>query len=421
MIFCVFALLIGKVAIVFKKKIFFSWLAFWILLWAYAYWSWIPTAPNTFLFNQSLFVDWQMFLWSGLTTNHFLITSTYTIIIIGLFIAFYSFYQAIKKAQLQWSGRFFISLLLITSLPLLLSFNVLSFDVFNYAFNAKAVWLYGANPHIQVAQDFPDDPWLKFMHNVHTGAPYGYLWTLISLGFYLLASGKLAVMWIFFRFGNLLILLSIYYLLLTLAKKIKRPLNTHQLVALFFNPLVLLELIANHHNDWWMMSLSLLALTFVFSKQCFLVKVLTSLLAMITSISIKFATIVLLPLLIWQWGRDFFANKLRILAKIINANFFTFCSLLLFVPLLTARSQYFHPWYLTWSLVFYPLIEQRSWRVFLILISFTSLLRYLPFLHIMGYGTETLWQQQLITWCLPLLYLLLILFKYGYHQFACKK
>lgn len=421
MIYCVFASLIGGVAIVSEKKIFFSWLIFWLLLWVYAYWSWLPTAPNTFLFNQPLFSDWQMFVWSNYTANHLLITSTYAAIIIGLFVAFYCFYQTVKKAQVNWSGRFFIPLLLLTSLPLLLAFNVLSFDVFNYAFNAKAVLLYGANPHIQVAQDFPDDPWLKFMHNVHTSAPYGYLWTLISLGFYLLASGKLALMWIFFRLGNLLILLSVYYLLLALAKKNKRSLSTYQLIALFFNPLVLLELIANHHNDWWMMSLALLAIFLAFSAQRFLVKAVTSLLAVIASISIKFATLVLLPLLIWQWGRAYFTSKLKILAKIINANFFTFCSLLLFLPLLTARSQYFHPWYLTWSLVFYPLIEWRSWRVFLILIAFSSLLRYLPFLHIMGYEVETLWQQQLITWCLPLLYLLVVLLKYARSQFFPKK
>src|SRR3990172_6981226 len=57
----------------------------------------------------------------------------------------------------------------------------LSSDIYNYIFNAKMVWVYGANPHRQVALNFPDDQWLRFMHNTHTPAPYGYGWTMLSL------------------------------------------------------------------------------------------------------------------------------------------------------------------------------------------------------------------------------------------------
>ena len=121
-------MLICKADIVLKKKIFFSWFFFWILLWIYAFWSWIPTAPNTFLFNQSFFVDWQMFLWSGYTANHFFVTSSYFIIILGLFFTYAVFYYSLKQAQWQWSNRFFLSLLLFTTLPLLFAFNALSFE-----------------------------------------------------------------------------------------------------------------------------------------------------------------------------------------------------------------------------------------------------------------------------------------------------
>ena len=75
------------------------------------------------------------------------------------------------------------------------------------------------------------------------------------------------------------------------------------------------------------------------------------------------------------------------------------------MPLLSSRSQLFHPWYLTWSLSFYPLIESKLLRRLLLLFSLASLCRYLPFLLIMGYDSHTLTYQQLIT-SLPGIYLL---------------
>ncbi len=56
-----------------------------------------------------------------------------------------------------------------------------SYDVFNYLFNAKMVWIYQVNPHIHAAIEFSRDPMLRFMQNVHTPAPYGYGSTALSL------------------------------------------------------------------------------------------------------------------------------------------------------------------------------------------------------------------------------------------------
>ncbi len=91
----------------------------------------------------------------------------------------------------------------------------------------------------------------------------------------------------------------------------------------------------------------------------------------------------------------------RVLSKLTvswTELFFLGCSVALFVPLLTPRAQQFHPWYLLWSLLWLPVVESRWWRVLIISLSVSSLLRYMPWLFEGGYTTAVHQNQLLITW-----------------------
>jgi hypothetical protein len=90
--------------------------------------------------------------------------------------------------------------------------------------------------------------------------------------------------------------------------------------------------------------------------------------------------------------------------------------MLLFIPLITLRSQQFHPWYLLWSLAWVPLIIDTPlpttsskispilsvlnnfWPTVVLTFSFTSLMRYIPYLWSGEYTTVVLQQQKIITW-----------------------
>ena len=50
---------------------------------------------------------------------------------------------------------------------------------------------HSANPHISTAWDFVSDPWTRFVQNAHSPAPYGYGWTGLSVGPYLLGFKRL--------------------------------------------------------------------------------------------------------------------------------------------------------------------------------------------------------------------------------------
>ena len=78
--------------------------------------------------------------------------------------------------------------------------------------------------------------------------------------------------------------------------------------------------------------------------------------------------------------------------------------------MLTSRSQQFHPWYLSWSLVWLPVIKNKVWRNTLLLFSISSLVRYLPWMLENGYNPQILLKQKLITW----IQLALTLFSYRF-------
>ena len=262
---------------------------------------------------------------------------------------------------------------------------------------------YGANPHVQTAINFPNDPMLRFMNNIHTPAPYGYGWTTLSLLPYLAGLGKFLSTFIVFKLFAFLSLI----LALLISEKFFKKANYFKLALFFLNPLLLIEILSSAHNDLWMLAPALLAVylaTNLQKKKIFKIILIAVLLTV--SISIKFATIVLLPLIIYLALK----NRLGRLGKFPT---YDLMALAMFAPLLTERSKQFLPWYLLWSLIFLPLIKNKFLRNLLIVFSFSSLLRYLPWMyylpwmsfHLDSSSLESL--QKAITWLIPSFYLLL--------------
>lgn len=171
---------------VLNRKFYFLFFLYFIGIVFFSVFSYSLTDPNLVLINNSIYWRFQQFMWQTFFVNSQLQTS----IFIGLFIYLFSCYLFLLKYLIKLSFKEHILLCIIVSVPLLFSYNALSHDVFNYIFNAKMVAVYHTNPHTHVALDFPHDEWIRFMHNTHTAAPYGYVWTLISLLPFLLGSGK---------------------------------------------------------------------------------------------------------------------------------------------------------------------------------------------------------------------------------------
>jgi hypothetical protein len=152
-----------------------------------------------------------------------------------------------------------LHLALILSGILLFSYPFLSHDFFNYLFDAKIVTFYHQNPYLKRALDFPNDPWIRFMHWTHRTYPYGPAFLLLTLAPSLLSFGKFLLD--FFLFKLLFIgfyLISVYLL----QKK-----NKYWAVLFATHPLVLVEGLMNTHNDLIGIALVFIALYAFFEKK----------------------------------------------------------------------------------------------------------------------------------------------------------
>ena len=402
----------------------------------YSFWSYSLTDPNLVLTSWPVYWHFQQWMWQTFFHNPSLLTAFYAVTILAIFIPYLLMLKFNKFRQL-------LIPLILVCLVLAFSYNALSHDVFNYIFNAKMLVTYHADPHTQVALNFADDPWLRFMHNTHTPAPYGYTWTIISILPYILGLGKFTLTLFVFRLWEILALISTY---LILKKHSTKKLN--YLFLLFFNPLILIEIISNGHNDLWMLTPAVLSFLII-NKILQLKKITssTSILAMLSlglllfSASIKIATIVLIPI----WVVLFLSLILKSYnllnqqyQQIVNNFWPLICSLLMFLPLFTLRSQQFHPWYLSWSMIWfiffhsadakvpqnriYPLWlrVEKIWMWAVVILSLASMLRYLPFLYYGQFDDQVLLMQKLITWVPFILALIVGTILTSTHKFTKK-
>jgi len=398
---------------------FFYFLTFYLFLFLiWTIFSFVFTDPNLILINNESFINWQKFLWENILPNTYLRTGIYLTLVTSLIINYLYLIKFWPK-KINFSDKKILFFLIILFLILLFSYNALSHDVFNYIFNARMLIKYGANPHRVAALNFVDDPWLRFMHNVHTTAPYGQAWTIVSLIPYFFGFHKFLLTWINFKFFSLLGMVISYFCLNKLS--VKKQENNSDLALLFLNPLILIETISNTHNDWWMMwpvlASFLFAKKFTQEKKKNYLWLILIILLMFFSILTKFASLVALPFLIYflfmnkiekiSIFRNNFLKKLRIY---IDQYFWDLISVSFFLPLFTARSQRFLTWYLIWPMTFLPLLKSKWWRNTLLIFSFSALLSYLaeiiyvPWLYFDQTLPNVLLYKKALLWTAPLLY-----------------
>jgi len=307
----------------------------------------------------------------------------FILLLVFIFLYFKLIHQKLlpPKSWLKW----FIPIAIIG----IISYPMFSHDIFNYLFNAKMVLIYKANPHIHAAIEFPRDLMLRFMHNVHTPAPYAYGWTAISLlpGLTWLTQ-KLTL-----SFWAMKLFIAIFWLaqLWILQKLVKKlfPQQPWRWWLFALSPLVLIETLIIGHNDVAMMFPALLSFWFLLkSKKLFDKFWRLSLLLLLISASIKYATIILLPLY-------FLKSKLK------KVDFPTLSALLLFSIMFTRPGQ-MHSWYFIWALSFAVLSKSRQFLAIFTALSFGAILRYLPYIYY-GHWNPPVDLYRQLTWLTSLL------------------
>ena len=299
------------------------------------------------------------------------LSSAIFIAVIFLLFTFYLLIlNAIRKKEI--SKKAIWCLIIAITVILTFSYNAFSYDLFNYMFDAKIVTYYNQNPYIHKALDFPGDPMLSFMHWTHRLYPYGPTW--LGLTVPLSFVGMQFFLPTFFLFKTL-ISVSFLGTVFFIGKILRKFSLKDELFGITFfalNPLVVIESLVSAHNDIVMMFLMTWALYLLMTN-----KYVCSIILLILSIGVKFATVFVLPIYILI----LFLQRRR---KEVNWQlFFTAIAVIMIIPVILASYRAnFQPWYLLNILPFAALVSKKYY-VFIpsIFLSLFTTFEYLPFLH----------------------------------------
>lgn len=370
-------------------------------------WSYVFTDKALYYSRLPLFVKFQDFMWK-FTDSRPLFSLFYIIIVLMLFAVYFFFVRYLIMSE-QFKLQFLLPVIIFYCLFFVFSNPALSYDLFNYMFDAKLVLKYGLDPHSTAAIQFiQSDDWVFFMRNIFFPTTYGYMWTYLSLIPFVIGVGRLLSVYIAFKLYAFLAFGILFFLQFKLLFILEKTRNSLWKLALFFaSPLVLIEGISSAHNDIWMMVMAFTSLVLVFGKSKRLLNTLfriaLSFLFLLASSEIKRSTALLLPVWIFLISGQLLSQitKLSGIYRVWSKICYWWAdvsALLLFVPLFTELSRQFHPWYLLWSFSFIPFVKAKIIRQLLLAFSFTSVLRYFPIIYWGNYTITIEQYQRLITW-----------------------
>lgn len=186
---------------------------------------------------------------------------------------------------------------------LLLSYPLGAIDVFVYAIYTRGWALHGLNPlAVSPAQYPPGDPWLSLAAEwIDAPSPYGPVWQVLSLGAYYAGGGNFLLQVYALKILAILAYLGCAILIYRILRNTRSGWALAGTLAFAWNPLVLIEVAQNAHNDIIMiffMLAAVWALTTARRKDSPLLYDGFVCLFLALSILTKFITIVIVPFLL---------------------------------------------------------------------------------------------------------------------------
>lgn len=367
-------------------------------------------AYSIFLFCFTLisyaFVDGNIpylrVLYSGFHTQNREVTAfVYAILLVTFFIFYFLFIRLYIKKKLFL--RDVIVLIGMTVVILLFSYPaILSSDIFNYIVTAKVLFYYHENPYVIMPIEFIGEPYVVFTRAANKIALYGSAWLFISLFPYFLGFGNFIATLFGFK------LIASFFYVGTGIVMYKLTKNVFQMLLFILNPLVIIEILISGHNDIVMVFFVLLSYYLLQKKRFF-----WAIIAFLFSIGIKYVSIVLLPIFVYILVRTIQKEKIN-WHKIFSLSGWAMIGVFLLSPV----REEFYPWYVVWFLSFAVLIPKKN---LLLLVSqvltFTTLLRYIPVLYTGMYGGIVPIAKEIVTFVPLLIIICFVFFRKGIKKY----
>ena len=318
-------------------------------------------------------------------TNFAGLTIIYSSLICILFALYVFLLSLLKKGRVK-EGEIW-KLILITIGILIFSFPGISNDIFNYIATAKVTFFYHENPYIIMPIEIPNEPLLAFMHAANKIALYGPTWIVLTGIPHFLGFGNLYLTIFTFKLFAVLFYVALLRLIWHASNK-----NLWALTFFALNPLVITETMISGHNDVVMMFFALASFMLLQKK-----KILFSIVSLVVSILIKYATILLLPIYIII----LFLTLTK--SKIVWENIWYWSSLAMFIAfLLSPIREEIYAWYFIWPLTFVALLKDNPFLKTISLgFSFGLMFRVVPFLATGSWVGITPFVKKIVTFTPP--------------------
>lgn len=198
---------------------------------------------------------------------------------------------------------------------LVLTHPLTSTDVFNYIASARVQWAHGANPLVTPPRAFPADPLYGLVLNWRdVPSPYGPLWSLLTAVPHAAGRNDPLATVVAFKATSAAFLLAAGAFVAGAADRLRPGSGVIAALALTWNPMVVWHVAGNGHNDAVMICLLALAIYLLARDRPG-----PAVVALTASALVKFATLILAPMLIVWWWRRGRQPSLRALAPWIAA------------------------------------------------------------------------------------------------------
>jgi len=321
------------------------------------------------------------------------ITFVWTAIMVILFLAqiFFLNSKFLEKYSLK---KLFIFSWIVVGIAGL-SYNFLSSDIFSYLFTSKMVTFFHANPFVVKPDAFMGkELWLPFtlwisstyykIGNITITYPYGPVAILYNLiPFLIFTANRFLGVYFGLKLLNITVFMLCGWMLLKINKNDKKV-----FAYWFFNPLLLLELLVNSHNDLIMIAFFIAAMFFETQKKKCL-----QILSFLLSVGTKFVSG---PLIFSLFTKGKFREFL------FKASGFGLLFLEAYKP-----SQI---WYYTWVYFafLFANLKKRTWTTFFSLQIILIILAYYKFVICDQWGLmEWMPSQNIFRWGFPILMLIM--------------
>ncbi len=336
--------------------------------------------PNLTLSTSPLYQKFHRPLFELVFYNRSLSTIIFVLAVIMLFAFYFLFLWLIKQNKLN--RKTFWWLIGLTAGILLFAFPAFSYDIFNYIFTAKVAYYYHENPYLVMPIEFIGDPNLMFTRAANKIALYGPSWITLSFIPHVFSFDNIIAAIFSFKIFTAAFYFGAVWVIWKLTK------NLFSVVLFALNPVLIIETLISAHNDIVMMFFVLLAYYFVREK-----KIGWAIVAFLLSVLVKYSTIILAPIFIYLILKSIYQDKIN-WERIFAVSGWAMFVMILLTPL----REEIYSWYVIWMLSFAVLIPKRTFLLsFVITLSFSVILRYVPVLYSGNYFGPTPIIKEIVT------------------------